>query len=232
MNKEPIAGAIPFPDEIAHLETINRALTHALQDAEANVERLDNDYMDMKRYMVERRGELDPHELFQNELGLRQIDHTGAFAVKVRDKLAKLQDSPYFARIDFRSHANKEADAFYIEFTDRAHSRQCLTPETEGGNGIDIFHAFHLAGGKTFHGKGQICIMNTGTVVGDTDQIFPATVHLRDYTGGARVKRVLHQFFHNVDGALHHFPRSNAGSGDTVQAFYFRHINYFLKRYP
>lgn len=107
------ANAVKFPDEIAHLDTINRQLDDALANAKENVEQLDREYMDMKRYMVEHRGEIDPHEMFQNELGLNQIDSRGAFAVEIREKIAKLKDSPYFARIDFCAD-NSEADVFYI----------------------------------------------------------------------------------------------------------------------
>lgn len=113
-TQEMAAIDIPFPDEIAHLEEINRQLDNALADAEADVKKIDRDYMDMKRYMAGYRGEIDPHEMFQNELGLQQIDRTGAFAVEVRDKAAKLKDSPYFARIDFRRSDASEADVFYI----------------------------------------------------------------------------------------------------------------------
>ena len=109
-----LSNTIQFPDEIAHLEKINYDLNNALADAEANVERIDKEYMDMKRYMVDHRGEIDPHEMYQNELGLKQIDSSGAFAVEVRDKIAKLKDSPYFARIDFRHDTDSEAEVFYI----------------------------------------------------------------------------------------------------------------------
>lgn len=61
-------------------------------------ERMNQEYMDAKRYMADYRGELDPHEMFQNELALRQIDHTGAFAAGVWEKFSKLKGSPYFAR--------------------------------------------------------------------------------------------------------------------------------------
>ena len=76
-------------------------LDEALETAEADVQHADRDYMDAKRYMAEYRGEIDPNEMFQNELLLRQTDHTGALAVRTRDILAKLRESPYFARIDF-----------------------------------------------------------------------------------------------------------------------------------
>jgi len=121
-NAQPLGGRTlrgsahttsAFPDEIAHLAEIKGKLDDAVQKANDSVERYDKEYMDAKRYMVEHRGDIDPHEMFQNELALKQIDHHGAFAVKVRDKMAKLLDSPYFARIDFREA--KEAPAtFYI----------------------------------------------------------------------------------------------------------------------
>ncbi len=93
---------IPFPDEIAHLEKINCDIEEAFESAKTRVKRLDKEYTDMKHYMSAYRGEIDPHEMFQNELSLRQIDHTGAFAADSLDKIVKLKDSPYFARIDFR----------------------------------------------------------------------------------------------------------------------------------
>ena len=113
-NGKPQTGSVPFPDEAAHLEETNRRLEQALQEAQADVERIDREYRDSKRYMADYRGEIDPHEMFQNELLLRQTDQTGAFAVVVRDRIARLKDSPYFARIDFQSKNGKEPEIFYI----------------------------------------------------------------------------------------------------------------------
>lgn len=94
--------AIPFPDELVHLEQVSARLSKALQRAEASVSRADREYTDTKKYMADHRGEIDPHEMFQNELLLKQTDRTGAFAVEMRDRIVKLKDSPYFARIDLR----------------------------------------------------------------------------------------------------------------------------------
>lgn len=105
---------IPFPDEIAHLAALRRRLDDALREADETVQQIDKDYMREKRYMAQYRGEIDPHEMFQNELALRQIDRTGAFAVSVRDQIAKLQDSPYFARVDFQPHGSRAAFPYYI----------------------------------------------------------------------------------------------------------------------
>ncbi|WP_125142170.1 HelD family protein [Clostridium transplantifaecale] len=113
-NGQPQTGSVPFPDEAAHLEEVNRRLEQALKEAQADVERIDREYRDSKRYMADYRGEIDPHEMFQNELLLRQTDQTGAFAVLLRDRIARLKDSPYFARIDFQSNNGKEPEKFYI----------------------------------------------------------------------------------------------------------------------
>lgn len=107
-------SAQAFPDEAAHLAEISGLLESSLRDAQQSVERMDKEYNDAKRYMAQNRGEIDPHEMFQNELALREIDGSGAFAVEVRDKLAKLKDSPYFARIDFREAGDKSAVPYYI----------------------------------------------------------------------------------------------------------------------
>lgn len=109
-----VLTAIPFPDEIEHLAMINKKLDAAVQAANDDVEKIDKEYMDAKRYMADYRGEIDPHEMFQNELALKQIDRTGAFAVGIWEKLAKLKESPYFARIDFQREAGQAASTHYI----------------------------------------------------------------------------------------------------------------------
>lgn len=105
---------IPFPDEIAHLIDINSKLNEALKNAENFVGKLDKEYMDAKWYMAKNRGEIDPHEMFQNEQALKQIDSYGAFIVKIRDKITKMTDSPYFARIDFQTKDTNDASKYYI----------------------------------------------------------------------------------------------------------------------
>lgn len=107
-------NSIPFPDEILYFKEINKKLDDSLEEANANVERIDGEYMDLKRYMVENRGDIDPHEMFQNELALNRIDNSGAFSVGIRDKIVKLKESPYFSRIDFWEDNSKESIAYYI----------------------------------------------------------------------------------------------------------------------
>ncbi|NMS90175.1 ATP-binding domain-containing protein [Clostridioides difficile] len=103
-----------FPDEIVHLIDINNKIEDAFNKAANFVGKLDRDYMEAKMYMVKNRGEIDPHEMFQNEQSLKQIDNYGAFMVKVRDKIDKIKDSPYFARIDFRLKDVDDEYKYYI----------------------------------------------------------------------------------------------------------------------
>ncbi len=121
-----VPTSIPFPDEIAHLAIINETLDAALQAANDDVNKIDKDYMAAKRYMADYRGEIDPHEMFQNELALKQIDQTGAFAVGICHKLSKLKESPYFARIDFKGETEQMANSYYIGRFTFTHENEIL----------------------------------------------------------------------------------------------------------
>lgn len=117
---------ISFPDEVEYLSQINSKLSAALQEADADVHRKDEEYIETKRYMAQYRGEIDPHEMFQNELALKQIDHMGNFAARERDKIAKLKDSPYFARVDFQPDGNQTAAKHYIGRFSFSHENELL----------------------------------------------------------------------------------------------------------
>ena len=110
----PREQEIPFPEELAFLTRLKGKLEEALNQAEARVGQIDREYLDEKRYMARYRGEIDPHEMFQNELALKQIDGSVAFAVKLRSQLARMKDSPYFARVDFREAQQRKEAAYYI----------------------------------------------------------------------------------------------------------------------
>ena len=103
-----------FPEEIAHLEEIKVKLKDALNNYEETVERYDREYMDSKRYLADYRHEIDPKEIFQNEMAMKQIERAGILTVQIRDRINKLLDSPYFARVDFREESDDDASVFYI----------------------------------------------------------------------------------------------------------------------
>lgn len=95
-----VESAIPFPEETVYLEHVMQCLDEAFADAEGTVGRLEREYNEFKRYLVEYRNETDAHEKLQGERLLEQTDKAGAQAVKNCLRILKLKDSPYFARID------------------------------------------------------------------------------------------------------------------------------------
>lgn len=105
---------IPFPDELKHLNHTLKIIDTALAEAKEDVLRLDQEYRNAKKYIVDYRNEMDSYEKLQYEQLLNQTDRTGVFAVEMREKLEKLKESPYFARIDFVSDGEEAADTFYI----------------------------------------------------------------------------------------------------------------------
>jgi DNA helicase-2/ATP-dependent DNA helicase PcrA len=112
---EPAAHIPPaFQSDLEHLEDIKRKLDEAIGQASRSVGRFEADYLEFKRYMTQNRGEIDPHEMLQNEVALKRIDTRGAFAVQHRARLTSLRNSPYFARIDFREASSSAPATFYI----------------------------------------------------------------------------------------------------------------------
>ncbi|WP_081741759.1 HelD family protein [Ruminiclostridium josui] len=103
-----------FPDEIEHLEKIKDKLNDALESYNKSVKHYDEQYMDSKRYLANYRSEIDPKEIFQNEISMEQIERAGTHAVKMRDRINKLLESPYFARIDFTEDESEIPSVFYI----------------------------------------------------------------------------------------------------------------------
>ena len=105
---------LTFPDETRHLSNIMLKLHVALADAKESVLRIDQEYREAKQYMADYHSEMDGHEKLQNERMLEQTDRIGVFAVELREKVAKLKESPYFARIDFASDDEETSSPYYI----------------------------------------------------------------------------------------------------------------------
>ncbi|MGN0073471.1 MAG: HelD family protein [Coriobacteriales bacterium] len=117
--------SICFPEELEHLEFVEDCLSEALADAEESAQRLDSDYTAFKRYLVENRNETDAHEQLQAEALLQQTDRAAVHTAELRTRMAQLQDSPYFARIDFARNGGVPA-SYYIGRFGFAHKRQRL----------------------------------------------------------------------------------------------------------
>ena len=106
--------AVSFPDETHYLEKVKVKLKNALMYSNESIQGYEADYRESKRYLAHYRHEIDPKEIFSNELSIKQIETLGNFAVNTRDKIIKLMDSPYFARIDFCFDDEDDTQIFYI----------------------------------------------------------------------------------------------------------------------
>lgn len=103
-----------YPEEYQNLDKVLEKLNLAWKQYQESVLRYDSEYMELKRYLAEYRSEIDPKEVFQNELALQQIDRAGTFAVKMRNKVETMKTSPYFGRIDFRIEGEEQFTPYYI----------------------------------------------------------------------------------------------------------------------
>ena len=102
-------SAIPFPDELVHLEQVSARFLKSPAKGRGICQQGGQEYTDTKKYMADHRGEIDPHEMFQNELLLKQTDRTGAFAVEMRDRIVKLKDSPILPELILRRKRRKDS---------------------------------------------------------------------------------------------------------------------------
>jgi DNA helicase-2/ATP-dependent DNA helicase PcrA len=101
-------------DERKHLDEVQEKLETALNQIIQQVDNYSKEILEIKRYMYENTAQLDPAEKAANRIAVSDGVAFGEMAVKERERLQKLIQSPYFGRIDFRE-IQKNADAiFYI----------------------------------------------------------------------------------------------------------------------
>ncbi|MFC8100814.1 HelD family protein [Streptomyces sp. NPDC057363] len=100
--------------EADHLTTTLRRLERKIESLTEALEAHDFDYRHVKSYMADNRGEIDPGEMYQNELFLRDIDAEGTHAVRRRTRLEAMRRTPYFARLDFTPDTTCIPEIHYI----------------------------------------------------------------------------------------------------------------------
>lgn len=119
MEKDKISAITPddpfanFPGEREHLQGINEMINLEMKTAENTVAQLEDEQRELQEYMVSQRGEGSAMDMFQNEQMMRNIEDTGSSAVAELERLKKVKNSPYFARIDFTPNTG-DALSYYI----------------------------------------------------------------------------------------------------------------------
>lgn len=106
--------SVNFPEETKHLDRIIGRLQDALNELDERVKAYADEFKESMKYLAENRSDMDGMEIFSNQTSISQMIRSGTHTVERRTKIAKLIDSPYFARIDFKLVDENEADPVYI----------------------------------------------------------------------------------------------------------------------
>lgn len=101
-------------EERAHLAEVMDQARFAYAAAEALLDRTDASYDEVAKHLVSVRGEMDGHEMKLNKLELIRMGRQAGLAEESKERLAKVLQSPYFARVDFADQGEDVPQASYI----------------------------------------------------------------------------------------------------------------------
>lgn len=108
------ANKIIMDEELAHLQKIEAIVGEQLEDIGESIDRSKEEIMKQKRYLWENIYELDPEEIAASRVIISE-DHD-AYEMREEKKrlLLKIQNNPYFGRVDFVYEGEDEAEPFYV----------------------------------------------------------------------------------------------------------------------
>lgn len=105
---------VNMQEEEEQLEGVETELEKEAQRLFQNLQGHSDDYRELARYMWEHQTDFDEYELTFNRLHLDQVVDSGEKAKAQLYRIIKMQDSPYFARIDFRQEGETVPMKVYI----------------------------------------------------------------------------------------------------------------------
>lgn len=117
-------------DERQYLREILKKLKAAYEAIDQKISGYANAIQETKRYIWENHTQMDLAEKAANRIAVHETIDFGEKAIVQKQKIAKLIDSPYFGRIDFRENGEIQETPFYIGI----HSF-----EDESGNEVLIY---------------------------------------------------------------------------------------------
>ncbi|MDE7298892.1 MAG: hypothetical protein K2N94_08690, partial [Lachnospiraceae bacterium] len=95
------AAARMLQEELPHLQEIQKILREQLDTADALLEKSQRDIISQKKYLWENFYELDPKEILSNRTSITEEHSLHEMRLAQKRMLLKLQENPYFGRIDF-----------------------------------------------------------------------------------------------------------------------------------
>ncbi len=133
-----------------HLEVVRDKLIAALDNIEEGIMKQSRDLREIKEYLYENKTGMDRMEKFQVRQSVDQGAASGEEAVKKRQRITRLMNSPYFGRIDFLRKEESEALPVYIgihSFYDEEENKNIIHDWRAPVSGM--FYDFEL--GKAFY---------------------------------------------------------------------------------
>ena len=102
--------------EIAFLNQVEEKLKVKIEELNRGISQGQKEIEDMHEYYWENYTEMDEYgyENFDNQQALFQQVTANQQKQKLRHRLERMQDSPYFGRVDFVYDGEEEAETFYI----------------------------------------------------------------------------------------------------------------------
>lgn len=101
-------------EEQAHLQDVLARARLAYEVTSALAAHSDASYDEVAKHLVSVRGEMDGHEMKLNKLELIRMGQQAQLAGQSAERIAKVMESPYFARVDFADEGTDQAMASYI----------------------------------------------------------------------------------------------------------------------
>lgn len=105
---------INFSEEKFYLNTLQDILLKEFSKLKDGTGKYSKEFYESMKYLWENRSDMDSMEIFSNEQSINQIVRTGEFTMGQLNKIEKMLESPYFARIDFLYDGEDSPDKIYI----------------------------------------------------------------------------------------------------------------------
>lgn len=99
-----------------YLQYVLKCLNDRLAQADAAILEGEKEIEDMHEYYWENYTEMDQYgyEDYDNQQALFRQMNANEEQFRLRKRFKKMQDSPFFGRVDFRYDGDEEAETFYI----------------------------------------------------------------------------------------------------------------------
>ncbi|WP_426350633.1 HelD family protein [Alloiococcus sp. CFN-8] len=105
---------VNYDDDKSYLNRVLNKLNSYLNDLQRTIKKYEDEFKESMKYLWENKSDMDSKEIFSNERSISQVVSSGEAFVKQKNKIERMVDSPFFARIDFYDMEFDEEEAFYI----------------------------------------------------------------------------------------------------------------------